>query len=29
MIEEEARLEFDNLKSDDPAFDSVWGCNDE
>ena len=20
---------FDNLRSDDPVFDSVWGCNDE
>ena len=27
--EEEARFEFDNLRSDDPVFDSVWGCNDE
>ena len=22
-------FEFDNLRSDDPVFDSVWGCNDE
>ena len=27
--EVEARFEFDNLRSDDPVFDSVWGCNDE
>ena len=27
--EEEARFEFDNLRSDDPVFDSNWGCNDE
>ena len=26
---EQARYEFNNLRDDDPKFDSLWGCNDE
>jgi hypothetical protein len=28
MTEEQAREEFDNLRSDDDNFDAQWGCND-
>jgi hypothetical protein len=28
MTEEQARYEFDNLRSDDEHFDTQWGCND-
>jgi hypothetical protein len=28
MTEEQARHEFDNLRSDDEHFDTQWGCND-
>jgi hypothetical protein len=28
MTEEQAREEFDNLRSDDDHFDAQWGCND-
>ena len=26
---EDARYEFDNLRTDDDEFDRLWGCNDE
>ena len=28
MTEEQAREEFNNLRSDDDHFDAQWGCND-
>jgi len=28
MTEEQARYEFDNLRSSDEHFDTQWGCND-
>tara|TARA_B100000900_G_scaffold100871_1_gene83522 strand:- start:768 stop:962 length:195 start_codon:yes stop_codon:yes gene_type:complete len=29
LNKEQARFEFDNLRSDDHLFNSVWSCNDE